>query len=56
MIVYSTPNAFRRQLQMGGLELLKEILEKNNTKVRILVPADAEAKLTIKELAISLLG
>ena len=53
LIVYSTPNAFRRQLQMGGLELLKEILEKNNTKVRILVPADAEAKLTIKELTIS---
>ena len=53
LIVYSTPNAFRRQLQMGGLELLKEILEKNNTKVRILVPADAEAKLTIKEIAIS---
>ena len=53
LIVYSTPNAFRRQFQMGGLELLKEILEKNNTKVRILVPADAEAKLTIKELAIS---
>ena len=53
LIVYSTPNAFRRQLQMGGLELLKEILEKNNTKVRILVPADPEAKLTIKELTIS---
>jgi two-component system, OmpR family, sensor histidine kinase VicK len=53
LIVYSTPNAFRRQLQMGGVELLKEILEKNNTKVRILVPADPEAKLTIKELTIS---
>jgi two-component system, OmpR family, sensor histidine kinase VicK len=53
LIVYSTPNAFRRQLEMGGLELLKEILEKNNAKVRILVPADAEAKLTIKEIAMS---
>ena len=52
LIVYSTPNAFRRQLEMGGVELLKEILEKNNAKVRILVPADAEAKLIIKEIAI----
>jgi signal transduction histidine kinase len=52
LIVYSTPNAFRRQLEMGGVELLKEILEKNNAKVRILVPTDAEAKLIIKEIAI----
>lgn len=38
---------------MGGLELLKEILENNNAKVRILVPADADARSIIKELAIS---
>lgn len=53
MIVCSTSNAFRRQLQIGGLQLLKEIVEKNNVKVRILVPADTEAKLTIKEISIS---
>jgi two-component system, OmpR family, sensor histidine kinase VicK len=53
LIVCSTSNAFRRQLQIGGLELLKKILEINNAKVRILVPADAEARSTIKELAIS---
>jgi hypothetical protein len=53
LIVYPTSNAFRRQLQMGGLELLKEILKNNNAKVRILVPADADASSTIKELAIS---
>jgi two-component system sensor histidine kinase VicK len=53
LIVCSTSNAFRRQLQMGGLELLKEILKNNNAKVRILVPADADASSTIKELAIS---
>jgi two-component system, OmpR family, sensor histidine kinase VicK len=35
------------------LELLKEIIEKNNAKLRILVPADREAKLVIKEFAIS---
>ena len=53
LIICSTSNAFRRQLQIGGLQLLKEIVEKNNVKVRILVPADAEAKLTIKEISIS---
>lgn len=53
MIICSTSNAFRRQLQIGGLQLLKGIVEKNNVKVRILVPADAEAKLTIKEISIS---
>jgi signal transduction histidine kinase/uncharacterized membrane protein len=53
LIICSTFNAFRRQLQIGGLQLLKGIVEKNNVKVRILVPADAEAKLTIKEISIS---
>ena len=53
LIVCSTSNAFRRQLEIGGLRLLKEIVEKNNVKVRILVPADTEAKLTIKEISIS---
>jgi signal transduction histidine kinase len=53
LIICSTPNAFRRQLQIGGLQLLREIIEKNNAKVRVLVPADKEAKLAIKEFAIS---
>jgi two-component system, OmpR family, sensor histidine kinase VicK len=53
LIVCSTSNAFRRQLQTGGLQLLKEITEKDNAKVRILVPADTEARPTIKEIRIS---
>jgi two-component system, OmpR family, sensor histidine kinase VicK len=56
LIVFSTPNAFRRQLQFGALQLLKEIVEKNNTTVRILVPADEEAKSTIKEIVTSYPG
>jgi two-component system, OmpR family, sensor histidine kinase VicK len=56
LIVFSTSNAFRRQLQFGALQLLKEIVEKNNTKVRILVPADAETKSTIKEIVTSYPG
>jgi signal transduction histidine kinase len=53
LIICSTPNAFRRQLQMGAFQLLKEIVEKNNAKVRVLVPADRDAELAIKEFAIS---
>ena len=53
LIICSTPNAFRRQLKMGGLQLLREIIEKSNAKVRVLVPADREVKLAIKEFAIS---
>ena len=53
LVVCSTSNAFRRQLQMGALQLLNEIIERNNAKVRVLVPADRDAKLAIKEFAIS---
>jgi hypothetical protein len=38
---------------MGGLQLLKEIIEKNNAKVRVLILVDREAKLAIKEFVIS---
>ena len=38
---------------MGGLQLLKEIIENNNAKVRVLIPADREAKLATKEFVIS---
>jgi hypothetical protein len=35
LVVCSTSNAFRRQLQIGALQLLNEIIEKNNAKVRV---------------------
>ena len=53
LILCSTSNAFRRQLQMGAFQLLNEIIEKNNAKVRVLVPADRDAELAIKGFAIS---
>src|SRR5215216_2264520 len=53
LVVCSTSNAFRRQLQMGGLQLLNKIVERNNAEARILVPADRDAKLAINEFAIS---
>ena len=40
LIMFSSANAARRQLEMGGLQLLKEASEKNSAKIRVLIPAD----------------
>ena len=37
-IIFSTANAFSRQIEMGGLHLLKEVSENHKAKVRVLVP------------------
>ena len=37
-IIFSTANAFSRQIKMGGLQLLKEVCENHKAKVRVLVP------------------
>ena len=38
--VFSTANAFHRQIRMGALELLKEASKTKETKIRILTPVD----------------
>jgi two-component system, OmpR family, sensor histidine kinase VicK len=38
--IFSTANAFRRQMDQGLLELLKEATEERGVHVRILIPAD----------------
>src|SRR5215469_5499194 len=45
--IFATPNAFRRQMDMGLLPLLKEATEQRHVKVRILIPADKQIKDTI---------
>ena len=40
LIMFSSANALRRQIQMGGLGLLKNASEGRNVKVRLLVPHD----------------
>ena len=40
LIMFSSANAARRQLEMGGLQLLKEASEENSAKIRVLIPAD----------------
>src|SRR5918993_4205415 len=42
LIMFSSGNAIRRQMEMGGLELLKSVLEAHNAMVRVLIPADAD--------------
>jgi two-component system, OmpR family, sensor histidine kinase VicK len=51
LIMFSSANAVRRQLEMGGLQLLKEASEENSAKVRVLIPAENGhiSSTTIKE-------
>lgn len=50
LILFSTANALRRQIEMGALTLLKEVSENHPGKVRILIPADDKIVQTIKEV------
>jgi two-component system sensor histidine kinase VicK len=46
LIMFSTPNAFKRQISLGGPELIKEVTSsRDDLEVRILTPADADVKL-----------
>ena len=40
LIIFSSANAARRQLEMGGLQLLKEVSKENRARIRVLIPAD----------------
>lgn len=48
-IVFSTPNAVRRQLRVGSLEAIKEAAE-HNVNVRMLVPSDEQVRNKMKEI------
>ncbi|MDQ6865409.1 MAG: HAMP domain-containing histidine kinase, partial [Thermoproteota archaeon] len=51
LAIFSTANAFRRQMQLGLLQLLKEATEARGVQVRILIPADKRIKDTIEQAA-----
>jgi two-component system, OmpR family, sensor histidine kinase VicK len=54
LILFSSASAVRRQIDMDGLQLLKEILEKRGAKVRVLIPADDDMiPTTIKEVKLT---
>jgi two-component system, OmpR family, sensor histidine kinase VicK len=42
LVLFSSINAFQRQIQMGILELLKEAALKNNVTIRILLPNSSD--------------
>jgi signal transduction histidine kinase len=51
LIMFSSANAVHRQIDMGGLQLLKEASEEHNAKVRVLIPADEDiTSTTIKDV------
>ena len=51
LIMFSSANSVRRQIEMGGLQLLKKASEEHNAKVRILIPADEDiTSTTIKNV------
>src|SRR5919106_6183459 len=51
LIMFSSANAVRRQIEMGGLQLLKKASEEHGTKVRVLIPADYDiTSTTIKDV------
>ena len=41
-IMFSSPNALRRQIDVGGLQLLKNASEGRGVKVRLLIPGDSD--------------
>jgi two-component system, OmpR family, sensor histidine kinase VicK len=49
--IFATPNAFRRQVNMGLLRLLKDATEQRHVQVRILIPGDKLIKDTIDQVA-----
>ncbi|MDQ6862323.1 MAG: hypothetical protein M3044_00720 [Thermoproteota archaeon] len=49
-VMFSTANAFRRQVEMGILQLFKETAQQRpNIKIKILIPTDEQITETIKK-------
>lgn len=46
MVMLSSPTAFRRQLAMGGLEVIQQAV-KNGAKVKLLIPSDRDVAQTL---------
>jgi two-component system, OmpR family, sensor histidine kinase VicK len=49
LAMFATANGFRRQLQMGVLQLINEVMpQRPNLKIKFLIPADEKIKETIE--------
>ncbi|HET7148830.1 MAG TPA: ATP-binding protein [Candidatus Nitrosopolaris sp.] len=50
LIMFSTANAFRRQIEVGGLQLLSEAALQRNVKIRLLIPNDEKSAHAIEQV------
>jgi signal transduction histidine kinase len=50
LIMFSTANAFRRQIEVGGLQLLSEAALQRTVKIRLLIPKDEKSAHTIEQV------
>ena len=48
--MFSTANAFRRQIEVGGLQLLSEAALQRGVKIRLLIPKDEKSAHTIEQI------
>ena len=48
--MFSTANAFRRQIEVGGLQLLSEAALQRDVKIRLLIPNDEKSVHTIEQV------
>ena len=52
LLMFSTPNAFRRQLESQNLLQFNETAKKSFVKIKILIPSDEQIKETIAKLGV----
>jgi len=50
LMIFSTPNAFHRQERLGGIQALKDAVEKCSINARILTPKDESIENTVRTL------
>jgi signal transduction histidine kinase len=53
LVLLSTANTFRRQVRMGGIDILREAIAEHAVNVRILVPFDEQINQTMQEMSSS---
>jgi two-component system, OmpR family, sensor histidine kinase VicK len=50
LLMFATASAFRRQLNMGGLQVMRRAIQENHAKVRILIPDDGSAAELVEQI------
>jgi two-component system sensor histidine kinase VicK len=50
LLMFSTASAFRRQVKMGGLQVVLRAIQENHAKVKILIPDDGSAAELVEQI------